>query len=99
MRKGIRMIKGIGGAGLGRVDTPRADAMQRGASVRKADIAAADAPSAPANPAAEMAAAGPPIDADKIAAIRAAIAEGRYPIDPQAIAEKMIALDLPAKSQ
>ena len=93
------MIKGIGGAGPGRVDTPRADAMQRGASARKAEIAAPDAHSTPTNPAAEMAAAGPPIDADKIAAIRAAIAEGRYPIDPQAIAEKMIALDLPAKSQ
>jgi negative regulator of flagellin synthesis FlgM len=93
------MIKGIGGAGLGRIDAPRADAVQRGASTQKAASATAEAPAAFANPAAEMAAAGPPIDAEKIAAIRAAIAEGRYPIDPQAIAEKMIALDLPAKDQ
>jgi negative regulator of flagellin synthesis FlgM len=44
---------------------------------------------------AALAEAGPPIDKDKIAAIRTAIAQGRYPLDAKAIAQKMIALDLP----
>ncbi|TZG25093.1 flagellar biosynthesis anti-sigma factor FlgM [Sphingomonas montanisoli] len=38
---------------------------------------------------------GPPVDTDKIQAIRQAIAQGRYPIDAKSIADKMIALDLP----
>jgi len=37
---------------------------------------------------------GPPVDMKKIATIRSAIAEGNYPVDPQKIAEQMIALDL-----
>jgi negative regulator of flagellin synthesis FlgM len=40
-----------------------------------------------------MAAEGAPIDAAKVAAIRAAIAEGRYPIEPDRIAQGMIAFD------
>jgi negative regulator of flagellin synthesis FlgM len=42
-----------------------------------------------------LAEAGPPIDTDKIKAIRAAIAQGRYPIDPKEIAKKMVDFDLP----
>ncbi|MEJ7926883.1 flagellar biosynthesis anti-sigma factor FlgM [Sphingobium sp. AN641] len=49
-----------------------------------------------ASPAARMAAQGAPVDMDRIAAIKAAIASGNYPVDPAAIAEKMFALDLPA---
>ena len=49
------------------------------------------------SPAAKLAQLGAPIDAEKIAAIRTAIAEGRYPVDPKAIATKMVDLDLPAK--
>jgi negative regulator of flagellin synthesis FlgM len=44
---------------------------------------------------AALAEAGPPINSEKIQAIRQAIASGAYPIDPKAIAAKMIALDLP----
>ncbi|WP_066969189.1 flagellar biosynthesis anti-sigma factor FlgM [Rhizorhabdus dicambivorans] len=44
---------------------------------------------------AALAEAGPPINSEKIQAIRQAIASGAYPIDPRAIAAKMIALDLP----
>jgi negative regulator of flagellin synthesis FlgM len=44
---------------------------------------------------AELAAAGPPVDAAKVAAIRAAIAEGRYPVDPDKLAASMLAIDLP----
>ena len=96
MRKGVRMINGIGPTGSGRVDAPRADTVQRGAPAAKVVAIRSDsAEGTTLNPAAELAASGPPIDAEKVAAVRAAIAEGRYPIDPKAIAEKMIELDLP----
>ncbi|HUD93241.1 flagellar biosynthesis anti-sigma factor FlgM [Sphingobium sp.] len=58
--------------------------------------AAAAASLASASPAARMASEGVPVDMDKIAAIKAAIASGNYPVDANAIAERMIALDLPA---
>ena len=48
------------------------------------------------SPAARMAAEGAPVDMDRIAAIKAAIASGNYPVDADAIAERMLALDLPA---
>jgi negative regulator of flagellin synthesis FlgM len=75
MRKGVRMINGIGPTGPGRIDPARSDSVQRGVATAKVV----------------------PIKGEKVAAIRAAIAEGRYPIDAKAIAEKMIELDLPAK--
>lgn len=97
MRKGVRMINGIGPTGAGRIEAPRPDAAQRGAPAAKvAPVKGDAAESAALNPAADLASSGPPIDAGKVAAIRAAIAEGRYPIDPQAIADKMIELDLPS---
>lgn len=48
-----------------------------------------------ASPAARMAAEGAPVDMDRVAAIKAAIASGNYPVDPAAIADRMLALDLP----
>ncbi len=51
--------------------------------------------SASASPAARMAAEGAPVDMDRVAAIKAAIASGNYPVDAAAIADKMLALDLP----
>lgn len=50
--------------------------------------------SASASPAARMASEGAPVDMDRVAAIKAAIASGNYPVDPAAIADKMLALDL-----
>ncbi|RVT43347.1 flagellar biosynthesis anti-sigma factor FlgM [Sphingobium algorifonticola] len=47
------------------------------------------------SPAARMAAEGAPIDMDRIGAIKAAIASGNYPVDADAIAQKMLDLDLP----
>lgn len=49
------------------------------------------------SPAARMAAQGAPLDMDKIGAIKAAIASGNYPVDAEAIAQKMIDLDLPQR--
>ncbi len=55
----------------------------------------ASAFAASASPAARMAAEGAPVDMDRVAAIKAAIASGNYPVDPAVIADKMLALDLP----
>jgi negative regulator of flagellin synthesis FlgM len=93
------MIDGIGKTGsAGRIDVARS-ALERSAAAGKVgDLLSEDAVPAPSTPAAEMAAAGAPVDSEKVAAIRAAIAEGRYPVDPDKIAEKMLALDVPVRS-
>lgn len=46
-------------------------------------------------PAARLAQQGAPIDMDKISKIKAAIASGNYPVDADAIADRMVELDLP----
>lgn len=56
--------------------------------------AVAAAASAGATPFARMAAEGAPVDMDRVAAIKQAIASGNYPVDPAKIADRMIALDL-----
>lgn len=43
---------------------------------------------------AQMAAEGAPIETDRVAAIRAAIKAGTYTADPEAIAAKMVSLDV-----
>lgn len=48
-------------------------------------------------PATRLAQEGAPIDTDKIARIKAAIASGNYPVDADAIADRMVELDLPKK--
>ncbi len=42
--------------------------------------------------------ASPPVDTAKVASLKAAIAAGRYTIDPDAIAAKMIALETPIRA-
>jgi flagellar biosynthesis anti-sigma factor FlgM len=44
---------------------------------------------------ARIAAQGVPVDGSRVAAIRAGIADGSYSVDPDAIAAKMIEIDLP----
>lgn len=56
--------------------------------------AVAAAASSNATPIARMAAEGAPIDFDHVAAIKEAIAQGKYPVDAEKIAESMISLDL-----
>lgn len=56
---------------------------------------AGEAAESGASPVARMAAEGAPVDFDRVAAIKTAIASGNYPVDASRIAEKMIALDLP----
>ena len=44
--------------------------------------------------AAELTANVPPVDTDRVTTLRAAIAEGRYDVDPHTIADRMIDSDL-----
>ncbi|MGA9581103.1 MAG: flagellar biosynthesis anti-sigma factor FlgM [Allosphingosinicella sp.] len=87
------MIDGVG-KNL-RTDLARAPVDQGAAAAKTAGVTATAKAPAVGAAVSEIAAAGPPVDADKVAAIRAAIAEGRYPVDPARIADRMIALDLP----
>lgn len=89
------MINGIGKGGTGRLELVRGSP-ERGASVGKSSEPLSQRNVFGASSTvAEMASEGAPVDAGKIAAIRAAIAEGRYPVDPEKIAARMVELDLP----
>jgi negative regulator of flagellin synthesis FlgM len=90
------MIEGVGKSGPGRID------LARGATEGGAVPAIAGTPvksrEGPVESAVfELVSAGAPVDHARVAALRAAIAEGRYPVDPDQIAAKMIALDLPPR--
>ncbi|WP_106639002.1 flagellar biosynthesis anti-sigma factor FlgM [Allosphingosinicella vermicomposti] len=88
------MIDGIGKGGLGRIDIQRGQVAKSGAASSAGSATSGSAASGSASLLADLA-SGPPVNAEKIAALRAAIAEGRYPVDPEKIAERMIALDIP----
>ena len=90
------MVTAIGASGLIRtVDTLRSDVLNKGAAA-KAAASTDGTSSAPRTLASQLVTEGAPIDTSKVASLRQAIAEGRYAIDPQAIAQRMIAADLPA---
>lgn len=92
------MIDGIGRSEKGRVSLDRAS-VERSAPAAKTSAPAQKLPAAIGSLAYEMlAAVGPPVDVAKVAAIREAIAQGRYPVDPQKIAASMVKLDLPKKA-
>lgn len=91
------MIDGLGRVGAGRVEPTRVALDKTQASAKTGDALAQGASGAPATAAAALAQSGPPVDSAKVAAIRTAIAEGRYPVDADKIAERMIALDLPER--
>lgn len=91
------MIDGIGKLGQGRIDAVRGS-VESSAPVAAANDAAVRGRSAGIDSSVfGLVAGGAPVDSAKVAAIRAAIAEGRYPVDPAKIAERMLALDLPQR--
>ena len=88
------MIDGVGKGGSNRIDVARG--AEQGSRVAAVGEKSMRAPSAAVESAVfELVSAGAPVDTAKVAAVRAAIAEGRYAVDPKAIADKMVALDLP----
>ncbi|HEX8447362.1 MAG TPA: flagellar biosynthesis anti-sigma factor FlgM [Sphingomonas sp.] len=92
------MINSIGTPPNGRLNSTRS-AVAPVTSVTNAPSALPDAEITGPTIAADMVVAlGPPVDMKKIEAIRTAIAEGRYNVDPQAIAAKMVDQDIPEQS-
>lgn len=90
------MIKSVGPSIGAPVDLgkTREGGKSKAASSIGGGNAVAAAASAGATPFARMAAEGAPVDMDRVAAIKQAIASGNYPVDAEKIAERMIALDL-----
>jgi negative regulator of flagellin synthesis FlgM len=89
------MIDGVGKGGPNVVDLGRAEKGNGAARVARAGPGGAEGPVQSA--VLGLVSGGPPVDAARVSAIRAAIAEGRYPVDADRIAESMIALDLPRR--
>ena len=89
------MINGVGKSGSGPIDLGRAEQGKGPAPVAAVGALSAEAPVQSA--VFGLVSGGAPVDGAKVAAIRAAIAQGRYPVDPERIAESMIALDLPRR--
>lgn len=90
------MIKSVGQTIGSPVDLAK---LREGGKARATSAVSGDIPvqgnaSGASIPAARMAAEGAPIDMDRVAAIKDAIASGNYPVDADRIAERMIALDL-----
>ena len=89
------MIDGIGKSGAGRIGLQQAGAGQAAAAAAApAQASSRDRSAAVGGVVSELVALGPPVDSDKVSAIRQAIAEGRYQLDPERIADRMIATDL-----
>ncbi|MFZ5704669.1 MAG: flagellar biosynthesis anti-sigma factor FlgM [Pseudomonadota bacterium] len=88
------MINGVGPASPTRIGQVKDDKVTSVSPTQPTAPVASTPDTAPSLVKA-LAEAGPPVNSEKIEAIRQAIAAGQYPIDAKAIAAKMIALDLP----
>ena len=88
------MIDGVGKGGPNPLDLGRAE---KGNAASPVAGAGARSEGRIESAVLDLVAGGPPVDTARVATIRSAIAEGRYPIDADRIAERMIALDLPRR--
>ena len=95
--KGNEMIEGVSKGGPGRVNNLRDTVAAGPPAAAVGDASVRGRPAAVQSQVLDLVAEGPPIDQAKIEAIRTAIAAGRYPVDPDRIAERMIALDRPRR--
>ena len=91
------MITAVGPTGIARPIELRSESVSKSEPAAKVEQTDAQGSAPITTPAAELAAQGAPIDTAKVETIRAAIANGTYKIDAKAIADRMIALDLPTK--
>lgn len=91
------MIKSVGHAMSSALEASKLREGGKARASNAVSTASAGSASASPSPTARMAAEGAPVDLDRIAAIKSAIASGNYPVDPAAIADKMLALDLPTR--
>ena len=96
LAKGNEMIEGVGKTGPGRIGAARGSVEATSATTSTGG-ATTRGGGAVQSSIMSLVAEGPPIDEAKVAEIRAAIADGCYPVDADKIAERMIALDLPRR--
>jgi len=93
------MIKPVGQPVSAAVDAAKlretAQARQTAPTTQPSQATASVVAETVATPSARMAAQGAPIDSARIERVKQAIASGKYPVDPDKIAEKMVDLDLP----
>lgn len=90
------MIKGVGPGPTNRIEPVRTKAAEQGGA---APTSVSAKPRETVETAlSQMLADGPPVDGDRVAELRAKIADGSYAIDPRAIADRMMALDLGAEA-
>lgn len=90
------MIKSVGPGASAAIEAAKLRESVKSAAPAKARTdAEQSAAQVVASPATRMAAQGAPIDNSRIERVKAAIASGNYPVDPEGIAQKMLDLDLP----
>lgn len=89
------MIDGVGKGVPGRIDPARAE--KGGPAAAAASTGSRAAQGGVESAVFDLVSGRAPVDGARVAAIRSAIAEGRYPINPDAIAERMLAIDLPQR--
>ena len=92
------MINRVGESRVGALNVPRVGAGSPAAAPKAGDAPAGTKSGSAGAVVADIVAKGPPVDDAKVAAIKAAIAQGRYPVDPVRIAEGMIALGFGPKA-
>ena len=89
------MIDGVGKSGAGRIDLAR---QEKGAAVSPLRNDGSRAPAGGVKSAVlELVSGGAPVDTAKVESIRAAIQGGRYPVDAERIAQRMLDADLPRR--
>ena len=89
------MIDGVGKSGAGRIDIARQDNSAAVGTARGAGSRIADG--AVKSEVLELVSRRAPVDSARVEAVRAAIHEGRYPIDVNRIAARMLDVDLPRR--
>ncbi len=92
---GSRLVTSIGARGIARTEgQARAETPQAPQAPQDASPAKSGAALLTGGTTAKAMSSSPPIDTDRVATIRKAIAEGRFPLSPATIADRLIALKL-----
>ena len=93
------MIDGVGNSGAGRVDIARQDkgAAPGSAGATQQRAGSRSAEGAVKSEVLELVSRRAPVDTARVEAVRAAIREGRYPVDANRIAMRMLDTDLPRR--
>ena len=89
---GSRLVTSIGGRGVARTEgQARAETAQapQDTGAAKSGVALLSSGTT-----AQAMSSSPPVDTDRVATIRKAISEGRFPLSPATIADRLIALKL-----